>query len=240
MRATTLIAAIAVLSAGAGVSLAADAGPRAVVELFTSQGCSSCPPADALLARMSRDPGLITLSLPVDYWDRMGWKDTYAKHAFTERQVAYAEARGDGKVYTPQAVVNGREHVVGSNRADIDAAITGTAASLSVPLSIARNADAIVVSVGVGNEPSAGMVLLLPVLAAREVKVGRGENARRRLTYTNIVRDIVPIAEWKGAALTRSLPAAQFEGCDGVVALLQKGSPRSPGAILGAARTDLR
>lgn len=231
---------IAALLVACGLSGAAHAGPRAVIELFTSQGCSSCPPADALLAEIARDPDIIALSLPVDYWDRLGWKDTFAEHAFTERQVAYADVRGDGKVYTPQAVVNGQQHVVGSSRGDIDAAVADTAGALSVPLRVARRGDDLVVTVGAGPGTTNGTVVLMPLIGARDVSVGRGENARRTLTYTNIVRDIVPIADWTGAALERTVPAAQFKDYDSVVAILQKGSPRKPGAILGAARTDLR
>src|SRR5918993_3798564 len=95
----------------------ATAGPRAVVELFTSQGCSSCPPADAYLVELARRPDIVALTLPIDYWDYLGWKDTLAHSAFSARQRAYAGARGDRQVYTPQAVVNGRELFVGSNRA---------------------------------------------------------------------------------------------------------------------------
>ncbi len=97
-----------------------------MLELFTSQGCSSCPPADRLFAKLADDPQFIVLSLPVDYWDRLGWKDTFAKHAFTERQRAYASVRGDGQVYTPQAVVNGSEHANGANRRAIDASAETT------------------------------------------------------------------------------------------------------------------
>ena len=106
-----------------------------MIELFTSQGCSSCPPADRIFAKLAREPDIITLSLPVDYWDRLGWKDTLAKHIFTERQVAYSKVRGDGEVYTPQAVVNGTVHVVGSQRAAIDAGVALTAAGPAVPVS---------------------------------------------------------------------------------------------------------
>ncbi len=133
--ARTATGALDALIAAAGLTAAAQAKPpRAVIELFTSQGCSSCPPADELLAKLATEDDLIALSLPVDYWDRLGWKDTLAKHAFTERQVAYSNVRGDGEVYTPQAVVNGKEHAVGSERSAIDAAIAETASSLSVPL----------------------------------------------------------------------------------------------------------
>ena len=105
-------AAIAV----AGLAATAQAGPRAVVELFTSQGCPSCPPADALLTKLARDPDLIALSLPVDYFDQPGLKEKLSRHAFTERQEAYANARGDDDLYTPQAIVNGREQAFGSER----------------------------------------------------------------------------------------------------------------------------
>ena len=100
--------------------------PRAVVELFTSQGCSSCPPADALLVEYSRQPDIIALSLPVNYWDYLGWKDTLAHVAFTERQKAYAHGRSDRQVFTPQMIVNGKKSCIGSDRAQIEKAIQYT------------------------------------------------------------------------------------------------------------------
>src|SRR5690349_11098694 len=102
---------------------AASPAPKAVVELFTSQGCSSCPPADAFFLELSRRSDVISLSLPVDYWDYLGWKDTLAQPAFTARQRAYASARNDKQVYTPQAIVNGAKAVVGSDRNKIDTLI---------------------------------------------------------------------------------------------------------------------
>src|SRR3954452_16444821 len=99
------------------------AEPRAVVELFTSQGCSSCPPADRIIGELARDPSVIALSMPIDYWDYLGWKDTLADARFSARQKAYSQVRGDRKVYTPQVVVNGSAHVIGSDRAGIDRAI---------------------------------------------------------------------------------------------------------------------
>ncbi|MGZ5890309.1 MAG: DUF1223 domain-containing protein, partial [Hyphomicrobium sp.] len=127
-------AAIAV----AGLAASAQAGPRAVVELFTSQGCPSCPPADALLTKLARDPDLIALSLPVDYFDQPGLKEKLSRHAFTERQEAYADARGDDDLYTPQAIVNGREQAFGSERQEIEDAAAATASSLRVPVEIVR------------------------------------------------------------------------------------------------------
>jgi hypothetical protein len=243
-------AAAAALTASLAASLAATSlmtpaqakAPRAVIELFTSQGCSSCPPADALLARLASADDLIALSLPVDYWDRLGWKDTFAKHAFTERQVAYSNARGDGQVYTPQAVVNGQRHAVGSQRAAIDAAIAGTTASLSVPLEVEREGETLRVAVGAAPDASIarGTLVLLPYLDMRDVAIGRGENARRTVTYTNIVRDIVSIGDWDGKPIARTIPLNEYKNYDGLVVLLQAGSPGNPGAILGAGRMALR
>src|SRR5436190_23621454 len=117
----------------------AHAEPRAVVELFTSQGCSSCPPADQIIGELAKDPSVIALSLPIDYWDYLGWKDTLADSRFTARQKAYSNMRGDREVYTPQVVVNGSLHVVGSDRAAIDDAIDVTQKAdgvMSVPVTM--------------------------------------------------------------------------------------------------------
>ena len=224
-HALTLAVLLAATSIGY-LSTGAAAGPRKVLELFTSQGCSSCPPADRLFAKLAADPQFIVLSLPVDYWDRLGWKDTFAKHAFTERQYGYARVRGDGQVYTPQAVVNGSEHANGANRRSIDASAE-TTSDLSVPVSAERTGDDIVVYVG-GGAPQAATIVVLPYFASREVAVGRGENAREKLTYTNIVRDIEPIGAWSGSAVTRTVPSDRYKDFDGVVVLLQAGSPENP------------
>src|SRR3954451_18236593 len=118
---------------------AAQAEPRAVVELFTSQGCSSCPPADQLAGEVARDPSFIVLSLPIDYWDYLGWKDTLALPGHTNRQRAYSKVRGDREVYTPQVVVNGVTHVLGSDQQAIEKAVAQThqqAGMLSVPVNL--------------------------------------------------------------------------------------------------------
>src|SRR5579863_3684239 len=151
---------------GALVSLtspAGAAGVRNVVELFTSQGCSSCPPADRILSRLARDPGTLALSFPVDYWDYIGWKDTLATPGYTARQKAYALARGKAAVYTPQAIVNGLADAVGSDLDAIEEAESETgerAGVLSVPLSVVERNGKIDVSVGAaGSAPpqSAGV-----------------------------------------------------------------------------------
>src|SRR6516165_10211815 len=118
-----LACALAAVSAAAFLCSSAQAQTRAVVELFTSQGCSSCPPADKLLGELAKRDDLLALSLPIDYWDYLGWKDTLASHDFSERQREYAQSRGDGAVYTPQAVINGTDDMVGSDRSAIESAV---------------------------------------------------------------------------------------------------------------------
>src|SRR3982750_1157364 len=132
----------------------AHADARAVVELFTSQGCSSCPAADKVLGELTKDPNVIALSLPIDYWDYLGWKDTLADARFTARQKAYSRARGDRDVYTPQVIVNGSAQVIGSDRAKIDGAIDATKraeAVMSVPVSMSLSGKQINVSVSASN-----------------------------------------------------------------------------------------
>src|SRR5690606_10957067 len=122
---------------------------RAVLELFTSQGCSSCPPADKLVGEYADSDEVLALSLPVDYWDYLGWKDTLASHENTERQKAYAAARGDRQVYTPQVVVNGGEHLVGSNREALEASLKARMSEgLPVPISLSSGPDATTVEIG--------------------------------------------------------------------------------------------
>src|ERR1700726_215675 len=132
----------------------AHADPRAVVELFTSQGCSSCPPADKIIGELAKDPSVIALSLPIDYWDYLGWKDTLAGARFSARQKAYSQMRGDRDVYTPQVVVNGSVHVIGSDRAGIESAIGATRKTdgvMSVPVSMGLAGKQITVSVPASN-----------------------------------------------------------------------------------------
>src|SRR5712692_2707584 len=128
----------------------AHADPRAVVELFTSQGCSSCPPADKILGELAKDPSVIALSMPIDYWDYLGWKDTLADSRFSARQKAYSHSRGDREVYTPQAIVNGSAHVIGSDLASIESAIGATTKAdgvMSVPVTMTQAGKLLTVSI---------------------------------------------------------------------------------------------
>src|SRR5215471_5813155 len=184
--------ACAVVVAVTAVSTYAAAEPRAVIELFTSQGCSSCPPADKLLAQFATDPALIPISLPIDYWDYLGWKDTLADPRNTARQRAYSHARGDREVYTPQVVVNGTLHAVGSDREAIEAAIVQSrkdAATLSLPVSMNVADGRVLVRVPDGRlgQPQAE-VWISGLLKAATVAIGRGENTGRTITYHNVAR----------------------------------------------------
>jgi hypothetical protein len=223
-----------------GVMSKAHAGQtQSVVELFTSQGCSSCPPADVVLAGLAKHRELIVLSLPVDYWDYLGWKDTFAKPAFTARQRAYSLERGDRQVYTPQAVINGRAHVNGANEREIENALAATKTAVSVPVELVRSGEGVRVEIG-AKAGASGVVLLMPVIGRREVAIGRGENARRKVIYTNIVREVVPLGVWSGAASSLTLPATTLVESDSVVVIVQAGSEAKPGAVLGAAQVALR
>src|ERR1700688_3928092 len=149
--------------------------PRAVIELFTSQGCSSCPPADKLMGELSRDPSLVTLSLPVDYWDYLGWKDTLALHGHSLRERAYADARGDREVYTPQVVVNGGPSVLGSDNTAIEKAIATTrrtAAPLTLSVTMTVADGKLTVNVPAGNaEQHGGEVWLCPITSKVKVAI---------------------------------------------------------------------
>jgi hypothetical protein len=237
-----ILGATAVLIAA--VSLPARAEPRAVVELFTSQGCSSCPAADALLSELKSDPSLVTLSLPIDYWDYLGWKDTLANPRHSARQKAYSHMRGDRDVYTPQAVINGSVQALGSDKAGIEGAIAKSRANsttLSIPLSVSVEGGNVSVSAAKGGG-AAGEVWLCGLTRSVAVAVRRGENNGRTLTYTNVVRRWVKLGTWTGAPQSWSVPVGEIKpgDSDSVAVILQAGSADKPGAILGAAIAALR
>jgi len=241
-------AAIALLPLGGAVVRAepADMQPKAVVELFTSQGCSSCPAADALFVELARSPELITLTLPVTYWDYLGWKDTLGKDAFAKRQKHYAKARGDGQVYTPQAVINGASHVIGSDKAEIEGAAdpsSGTGFVATVKLSeVAGNLRVHVTPFDEPGERTAG-IWLLPTTRMVTVPIARGENQGKTVSYANVVRELTRIGDWNGkeAVLTIPLSATQAPEADSYVVIVQADQPGKygmmPGPILAAARS---
>jgi hypothetical protein len=225
----------------AGCAFASAAEPRALLELFTSQGCSSCPPADKLLGELAGDPSLVVLSMPIDYWDYLGWKDTLASPGHSARQRAYAHVRGDRQVYTPQIVVNGATHVLGSDRAAIEHAIATTdrnAAIMSVPVQLSADGGYLSIKVGPSDKDRAGgEVWLCPLERAVQVAIGRGENSGRSITYHNVVRRWLKLGDFVGASPHWSVPISEIvtDGADGVAVLVQEGSRDRPGVILGAA-----
>ena len=224
----------------------ADAEPRAVVELFTSQGCSSCPPADQIIGDLSKDPSIIALSMPIDYWDYLGWKDTLADSRFSARQRAYSRMRGDREVYTPQVVVNGSTHVIGSDRAGIENAIGKTdkgTGVMSVPVTMSLSGKQINVSVAASKEPAAsrGEVWICSISKSVPIAITRGENRGQQVTYHNVVRNLLKVGDWTGRPESWTVPIENLtrDGVDGAVVYVQDGSREKPGPMLGAAYTSL-
>ena len=231
-------AVIVVYSAAAPYSFA-QAEPRAVIELFTSQGCSSCPPADQLLGELADDPSLVSVSVPIDYWDYLGWKDTLADPRNTARQKAYAHARGDGQVYTPQVVVNGSLHALGSDKAAIELAIAASRknGAMSLLPTLALADGRLNVSVPDATDAhAAAEVWLCGLSKAATVAIGRGENKGRAITYHNVVRRWVKLGDWTGKVNSWSIPVQTLKGAniDEAAVLVQSGTVEKPKTILGA------
>lgn len=232
-----------ILALGAGAAVAciapgAVAGlPRpVVVELFTSQGCSSCPPADAFFEELRSAPNVIALSYHVDYWDYLGWKDTLGSPEYSQRQYDYARSRGDMDVYTPQMIVEGRNHFVGSNRNVVLEAIRRAQAEpKGVPVTLTGKGGELAIEIGSAPSANESMVWLMPVVPRISVKILKGEIAGKEIAYYNIVRGLVPAGMWSGEAKTLTLPkdGVLRSGATGCVALLQQGKA---GSILGAAQ----
>jgi hypothetical protein len=232
-----LLSSFAVASAGE---------PRALVELFTSQGCSSCPAADKLLGDLANDSTLVVMSDPIDYWDYLGWKDTLASPAHSARQRAYARVRGDRQVYTPQIVVNGAMHVLGSDQAAVEKTIAQTdqkSGVMSLPVLLSMGGAGLSVKVeSAENEHNLGEVWLCPLERDVAVAIGRGENRGRTVIYHNVVRNWVKLGDWTGAETTWTVPSSQIEtdGVDAAAVIVQEGTHDKPGIVLGAAYAPLQ
>jgi hypothetical protein len=241
---------VAVVFTSAASQAFAQTAPRAVVELFTSQGCSSCPAADKLLGQLAADPSLVPISVPIDYWDYLGWKDTLADPRHTARQKAYAYGRGDGQVYTPQAVVNGSLHALGSDRSAIEHAIAKSRkiGAMSLPAVKLAFADGrLLVAVPAAADARAGAeVWLCGLMKAATVAIGRGENKGRAVTYHNVVRRWIKLGDWSGMANSWTIPMQTLkgdgkgDGIDEAAVLVQSGTKEKPKAILGAALAALQ
>jgi hypothetical protein len=209
--------------------------PKAVLELFTSQGCSSCPTADALLTELGKRPEVIALAYHVDYWDYIGWPDTFGAEQNSNHQRDYAESWGSSRIFTPQLIVNGRRGVVASRKGEVDAALE--AAALQLPVRLASSGDMLEVSIDARPGQKEAMVWLVTFIERAEVEIERGENEGKKLVYTQIVTGRQVLGMWEpetGAQL--KLPLAEvLGGANGVAILVQEEKDGLPGRILGAA-----
>ncbi len=211
-------------------ALAGDPAHPTVIELFQSQGCSDCPPANANLNAIADRSDILALSFGVTYWDRLGWKDIFAKPAFTARQWDYAHGAGRDNVFTPQMIVNGRGVLVGSNRAQVDAAIQKFDRGSGGP-SIASRGGKVIIGKG-SPRRSATVWLAHYDPRVRNVPIRAGENGGRTLPHRDVVTTLQPLGTWTGAALTLDLPAPGDPALRAAV-LVQEGTA---GPIIAAAR----
>jgi hypothetical protein len=246
-RLSTAVSASLVATSIALMSTACIAGePRAVLELFTSQGCSSCPPADKLIGELAHDSSVIALSMPVDYWDYLGWKDTLADSRFTARQRSYSKMRGTREVYTPQVIVNGTTHALGSDRTGIERAITDTKKRdgvMTTKVSASIDGGQLKVSLPEGTPASPHCeVWIYALTKAIPITIGRGENRGEKITYHNVVRNWLKVGDWTGKAQNWAVPLENVsrDGVDAAVVYVQDGTREKPGAMLGATYLPLK
>ena len=221
-----------------GSALAVDAGERlTVVELFTSQGCNSCPPADRYLGQLAERDDILALSFNVDYWDYLGWRDTLASPVHTERQRRYSMAMHSRRVYTPQMVIGGTLEKVGSDRASVSRAIENVrgVARIWLDIEIERVDDMIVARLPGGRMAREATIWLVRYDSRREVEIRRGENGGRTIAYHNVVRDFDNIGLWRGEAMEVAFKLSDLAegGRDRCAILVQIGGQ---GPIIGAAR----
>ena len=235
-----LLAAFSIFGLTAGSSLTRADNPQpVVVELFTSQGCSSCPPADKILGELASQPNVISLSFNVDYWDYLGWRDTLGSPKHSKRQRQYAANRGTRQIYTPQMIINGHLDVVGSRRGKVMAAVNkGQTSSTRVPMKISETAGEIIINVADSPNTELAQKATVWVLVTSpkvSVPVERGENRGKKITYYNVVRQMVPAGMWDGKAIKITLPkdGLGMGGARDCIVLLQEGTV---GKVIGAVR----
>ena len=238
MMVGALLSAICLTALSASVAAAAEvkSNPRAVLELFTSQSCSSCPPADALLKTIEDRPEIIALAYHIDYWDYLGWADTFGSKANSDLQSNYAAARGGSNVYTPQMVVNGGNDVVGSRKDAVEGAIA--VASLGIPVALSTENDMLDVSIEGKVGEAESSVWLVTYIDRAEVSVERGENAGHKFAYTQVVTGRRVLSMWDpqaGAHLKLPLDQILTGPSNGAVILVQGEENGFPGKIIGAA-----
>ncbi len=223
------LASCAASSPSAPAGAGADAAHPTVVELYQSQGCSSCPPAIANVNALADRPDVLPLMFAVTYWDQLGWKDSFDDPAYTRRQWDYARTQGRAQVATPQVIVNGRVAVLGSRKAELDQAIAANGRGSSGP-AIARAGDAVTVGAGkAGGKATVWLVRYDP--RTLEVAIGAGENTGKTIAHRDIVRELRPLGDWTGAAVRFALPAGNPLYRAAILVQQGKGGP-----IVAAAR----
>lgn len=201
---SALLLCCAVSATPAAADTLAAQKPPVVVELFQSQGCSSCPPADAVLNDLAARPDVIALNFSVTYWDYLGWKDSFAQASFTRRQWDYAKAGGRGNVATPQMIVNGRTELLGSRRGEVDATIARASLPANAP-TLRRNGNT--VEIGAGKSATLATLWLVRYdPRAIAVPIRAGENGGRTIIHKNIVRQLTALGNWNGQAVRFALP----------------------------------
>ena len=240
----SLIGRRPLLIAGAGLlagrsAMAEPKGGPWSVELFTSQGCSSCPPADRQLGKLARRPDIVALSFHVDYWDYIGWKDRFASKATTERQRAYARTLKQRYVYTPEMVVDGRVHQPGINDGQIDAMLADArrqSPARTTPQLVRAPDGALTIRLAAAKlESRPADVTVFAYDLQHSTPVGRGENEGRRLDNFNVVRRFEIVGQWNGAEAHWTVPADRFESGQGLAVIVQQ---PDHGLVLGCAKIE--
>ncbi|TWG61032.1 hypothetical protein L611_000500000550 [Aminobacter sp. J15] len=242
MKVLTLVAATLGFALSSASAAEPVKRPKGVVELFTSQGCNSCPPADEYLSQLALEGDVVALSYHVDYWDYLGWRDTLANADNTQRQQQYNRAFGTRSVYTPQAIVNGRQEVNGAKRDKVDGAINrmaGTNEGMIVDVSVSYSGDSLVIETGEAeNWKGDAHVVLVYFDRATQVKIERGKNTGRSFTYLNSVNGFHSAGKWHGKATRLELPMSEISrkaagGCAVLLQSMKEGG--LPGPVIGAA-----
>jgi hypothetical protein len=224
------VAALGLVPVPSTLVLAGDAGRPTVVELFQSQGCSSCPPAEANVGAISDRSDVLALAFEVDYWDRLGWKDTFSRPAWTARQYAYAQAMGRDGVYTPQVVVNGRVEGDGLNASALAGLMSRGDRGPGGP-SVGFSGGAVTVGRGAAPAGGADVWLARYIPHAVEVAIPRGENAGHTLPYKDVVREMVLLGKWRGEAATFPAPGGDASLAEAAIVQASGAGP-----ILAAAK----
>ena len=226
MKAIFVILALLATSAASAAEMPSTGSRPVVVELYTSQGCSSCPPADAFLGELAKRADVVALGFHITYWDGVQWRDPLSLQAATERQRAYDKLLTGGQVYTPQMVIDGTQDAIGSDRAAVQAALAKAHPVAVAPIAFAPDRRS--VTIGAGSAPEIAVVLLVRYALSRATQVKGGENAGRAATDINGVTALATLGHWDGKAV--AFPVEPPGGNEGIAVLVQSPDGRIPGA----------